>query len=124
MKHLFTPLALAATLAFSAQGFAEQRVEHFKGLPAPDLATAVQNFSEYNDLLAKKLAVAATPESMAEVHTLTYTLEIALEKINQEVAALAETLEEIHIASETAEPEVMTAKGKEYLQVTRELAKL
>ncbi len=61
---------------------------------------------------------------MAEVHRLTYTIEAALEKISDELEELAETLEEIHIASETVEPETMTAKGKEYLKVTEELKKL
>ena len=125
MKHLFAPLALVISLSFSAQSFAEEeRVQHFKGLPSPDLASAVKNFSEYNDLLTKQLSGEVNPATMAEIHQLTYTLEVALEKINQEVAALADTLEEIHIASETNEPVTMAVKGKEYLQIFAELKKL
>ena len=55
MKHSLSACILAATLAFGAHSFAEERVEHFKGLPSPDLATAVKNFSEYNELLAQQL---------------------------------------------------------------------
>ncbi len=124
MKQIFTSLTLAASLALSAHSLADERVDHFKGLPSPDLATAVKNFTEYNDLLAEQLSGEITPVTMAEVHRLTYTIEAALEKISDELEELAETLEEIHIASETVEPETMTAKGKEYLKVTEELKKL
>lgn len=124
MKHHFSALVVAAGLAFSAHSFAEERVEHFKGLPAPDLATAVKNFSEYNALLAEQLNGELTPLTLHEVHQLTYTLEIALEKINEEVSALADTLEEVHIASETDAPEKLAEEGKKYLQVVEELKKL
>lgn len=124
MKLSFSALAMAATLAFSASSFATDRVEHFKGLPSPDLTTAVKNFSEYNDLLAKQLAGELTPQALAEIHQLTYTLEVALEKIGDEVKALADTLEEVHVASETSEPEKLAEEGKKYMQVVNELKKL
>lgn len=124
MKLSFPALAMAATLAFSVNSFATDRVEHFKGVPSPDLATAVKNFSEYNDLLAKELDGELTPQALAEIHQLTYTLELALEKIGDEVKALADTLEEIHVASETSEPEKLAEEGKKYMQVVNELKKL
>ena len=61
---------------------------------------------------------------MADNHQLTYTLEIALEKINQEMAALADTLEEVHVASETSAPEKLVEEGKKYMQAVAELKKL
>ncbi|NLD15281.1 MAG: hypothetical protein GX665_09385 [Gammaproteobacteria bacterium] len=115
---------MAATLVFSANSFATERIDHFKGLPSPDLATAVKNFSEYNDLLAKQLAGELTPQALAEIHQLTYTLEVALEKIGDEIKALADTLEEVHIASETSAPEKLAEEGKKYMQVVNELKKL
>lgn len=124
MKLSFPALAMAATLAFSANSFATERVEHFKAVPSPDLAAAVKNFSEYNDLLAKQLDGELTPQTLAEIHQLTYTLEVALEKIGDEVKALADTLEEIHVASETSEPEKLAEEGKKYMQVVNELKKL
>lgn len=124
MKLSFSALAMAATLVFSANSFATERIDHFKGLPSPDLATAVKNFSEYNDLLAKQLAGELTPQALAEIHQLTYTLEVALEKIGDEIKALADTLEEVHVASETSEPEKLAEEGKKYMQVVNELKKL
>jgi len=124
MKLSFSALAMAATLVFSANSFATERIDHFKGLPSPDLATAVKNFSEYNDLLAKQLAGELTPQALAEIHQLTYTLEVALEKIGDEIKALADTLEEVHIASETSAPEKLAEEGKKYMQVVNELKKL
>ncbi len=124
MKLRFSALAMAATLAFSANSFATDRVEHFKGVPSPDLATAVKNFSEYNDLLAKELDGELTPQALADIHQLTYTLEVALEKISDEAKALADTLEEIHVASETSELEKLAEEGKKYMQVVSELKKL
>lgn len=124
MKHSLSACILAATLAFGAHSFAEERVEHFKGLPSPDLATAVKNFSEYNELLAQQLNGELTPQVLADIHQLTYTLEIALEKINQEMAALADTLEEVHVASETSAPEKLVEEGKKYMQAVAELKKL
>lgn len=124
MKKILSPLLLGISLAVSTATFAENRTEHFKGLPAPDLATAVKNLSEYNDLLAVQLSGELTPQTLAEVHQLTYTLENALGKINAELANLAETLEEVHIASETAEAQIMASKGREFLQVVDEMKKL
>ncbi len=124
MKHVFTTLALAACVSFSTYSLASERVEHFKGLPAPDLSTAVKNLSEYSDLLEKQLSAEITSNTLGEVHVLTYTLEIALEKINQELAQLADTLEEVHIASETNEPQAMADKGKEFLGVIEQLRQL
>lgn len=124
MKFRLTPLLMATTLAFSTHSFAQERVDHFKGMPSPDLATAVSNFSQYNDKLADKLNGELTPSALAEIHQLTYTLEIALEKIGDEVKALADTLEEVHIASETGQPEKLAEEGKKYMQTVEELKKL
>lgn len=124
MKSTLSTLAMAAALAFSSHSLATERTEHFKGLPSPDLATAVKNFSEYNDLLAKQLDGELTPQALAEIHQLTYTLEVALEKISDEVKALADTLEEVHVASETAAPEKLAQEGRHYLQVVNQLKQL
>lgn len=124
MKQQLSTLAITLALAFSTHSIAQERVDHFKGLPSPDLATAVINFSQYNDKLADKLKGELTPSALAEIHQLTYTLEIALEKISNEVKALADTLEEVHIASETAQPEKLAEEGKKYMQTVEELKKL
>lgn len=58
---------------------------------------------------------------MSTVHELTYTLENALEKITTEFTALAETLEAIHVASETADSATVMTRGREYLSVSRQV---
>jgi len=110
---LFTSLNLGAANA-------EERHEHFKGLPAETLETAVQNFSEYNNRLAAIVAKdELTASDLATIHELTYTLENALEKINDELVALAELLEEVHVASETADGASTVEKGRAYLGTAR-----
>src|SRR5690606_14131897 len=96
-------LILAATLALAplaspawASG-AGERSAHFEGKPSATLAQAVANFSEYNLKLNAILDGKVTDADMAEVHQLTYTLENALKKINEEMSALAGTLEEVHL---------------------------
>lgn len=124
MKHSLSALLMAATLTFTSHSFADERTHHFKGLPSPDLATAVKNFNEYNQLLATHLNNELTPRTLAEIHQLTYTLEIALKKIGAEVAVLTDVLEEVHVASETADPEKLAEEGKKYMQVVQELKNL
>jgi hypothetical protein len=98
------------------------RVEHFEGLPADTLEQAVANFSEYNGKLQAVLDKEdLEAQDLATVHELTYTIENALAKINAELSTLAETLEEVHIASETADIETVKTKGSEYLSVATEV---
>lgn len=118
IKRLLTPWALCALLlAPGAQ--ASERPSHYQGLPADTLEQAVQNFSEYNrklaDLLAREQLSAA---DLGTVHELTYTLENALEKIRSELESAAETLEEVHVASETGNTETVAGKGREYLSIS------
>ncbi|RKT44222.1 DUF6746 family protein [Thiocapsa rosea] len=115
---------VAALLVGMAAGASAQtdRVEHFKGLPADTLEQAVANFSEYNGKLRAILDKGDLEgQDLATVHELTYTLETALAKINAELTALAETLEEVHIASETADIDTVKTKGREYLSVAAEV---
>ncbi|MDZ7840687.1 MAG: DUF6746 family protein [Gammaproteobacteria bacterium] len=117
MKALIPTLVLliaAGTLQ------ADERVDHFEGLPAETLTEAVANFSEYNDRLEAVLNRGdLSPADLAEVHELTYTLENALQKINAEFTALADTLEKVHLASESSEPDTVAARGRAYLETAR-----
>lgn len=101
---------------------ADDRPEHFKGEPAPDLKTAVANFSSYNQQLADLLAQDELgPQDLAKVHELSYTLENALEKINEETDSMAVTLEEVHLGSETNDPERVRENGATYLEAAQTL---
>lgn len=114
--------AVAALLAFGSATLADDRPSHYEGLSADDLQTAVKNFSTYNAkleaLLAKKHL---TPEDLAAIHEMTYTLENALGRITTEFAALEESLEEVHQASEHADAESVQEHGARYLDKSRKI---
>ncbi|WP_193074540.1 DUF6746 family protein [Pseudomonas sp. FME51] len=122
--RLFAGIIALSLSATSWAGNEPERPAHFKGEPADTLQQAVTNLSEYNTKLDELLAKdELTPMDMHEVHQLTYTLENALQKIQADLADTAEVLEEVHIASETGKPGVVTEKGQAYLQTTRILVK-
>lgn len=123
MKNMIKSVVLAASLAVAGGAVAEERPDHFKGHAAPDLATAVAHFSEYNNRLEKALAGDLTGADIATIHELTYTLENALEKINNDLEELAETLEKVHVASETADRDVLKKAGPAYLSTARSVIK-
>ena len=96
------------------------RADHFEGKSADTLAEAVANMSEYNEQLAAILAQEALiPQDMHNVHQLTYTLENALERIRAEVVELADVLETVHLASETADTDAVLESGAVYLDTAR-----
>jgi hypothetical protein len=116
-------LSVALLGCCAAVAFAQtDRVEHFKGLPAETLEQAVENFSVYNGRLQEVLDKGTlTAEDLATVHELTYTLENALAKIDTELTTLAETLEEVHLASEAADIGRVETAGQAYLSGARVL---
>lgn len=114
--------AVAASLLIAVPVLASDS-GHFKGQPANTLEQAVTNFSEYNNKLEKVLAGDLTPEAMNEVHQLTYTLENALQKLDDEIDALEETLEKVHKASERADQDTVRSAGEQYLSNSRKIVK-
>ena len=129
MKKLI--VAVAVALAFGAAGLvspavasgAAETVQHYKGKPAETLPQAVANFSEYNRKLKALLDGPVTDADMAEVHQLTYTLENALKKINEEMAGLADTLEKVHQASEKLDRDAVIEHGRAYLSVSGQVVR-
>jgi len=120
MKRLSALITILVASCFINLAVAD-RIDHFKGKPADTLQEAVANFSEYNHKLEGILNGELTNEALTEIHELTYTLENALEKINEELTRLADTLEEVHVATEQYDPDVVLSKGQEYLSVAREV---
>ena len=114
------PAVIAATialLAFVPTAFASgagEPVRHYKGEPAKTLPEAVKNFSEYNAKLEALLKGNVSDAAMADVHELTYTLELTKR---------AETLEKLHQASEKLDREGVIQHGDEYLSVSRQVIK-
>jgi len=109
-------LALGGALAVTAQ----EAVDHYEAKPSETLEEAVANFSEYNGLLADVLAKEElTGSDMERVHELTYTLEVALAKINATMEDLPATLESLHLASEAHNPAEVRGVGGAYLEVAQ-----
>ncbi len=123
MKNVIKGAVLAVSLAVAGGAMADDRPDHFKGLESPDLQTAVANFSEYNKRLEKALSGELTDADLMKIHELTYTLENALEKINDDLEDLADTLEEVHIASETFKRDELKKVAPQYLETSRQIIK-
>ncbi|TVS13812.1 MAG: hypothetical protein EA419_00780 [Wenzhouxiangella sp.] len=120
LSHLFVAALLLLIMASLAM--ASERADHFEGKPADTLEEALANFSTYNARLAEIIAGDQLDTlAVFEVHQLTYTLENALEKIREELAELAEVLEEVHVASEHNDGETVQARGRVYLKTARTL---
>ncbi len=118
-SRLKTGLAIATlTLALPAMAAGPA---HFKGEPAHTLEQAMTNLATYNDRLAQVLAGDLTPEALHQVHQLTYTLENALERLDDEIDDIAERLEAVHQASEHAAPDTVKEQGAQYLSKSRPL---
>lgn len=115
MKKILT-LASAALLMIAGTAQADDRPSHFKGEASPSWEVAVTNLTEYNERLAKLVSKdELTAEDLNQVHQLTYTLENALERMEDEIEDIAETLEKVHVASETNQPDTVKKEGEKYL---------
>ncbi|MDI5891123.1 DUF6746 family protein [Halomonas rhizosphaerae] len=121
MKHLLCAALCTGLLATPI--LAEEKPgTHFEGEPSDSLAEAVANFSKYNQELADLLAKdELTRREIGEIHILTYSLENALEKIEEDVEEMAEVLEEVHLGSETSNVERVRSNGEIYLESARTL---
>lgn len=123
MKRAILSLpVLFALLTIPPLSPAEERPDHFKGLPAETLEEAVGNFSEYNGRLEEILSSEElSAADLSAIHELTYTLENALGKINEELTALADVLEEVHLASEHNGYDDVRRHGRQYLDISRRI---
>lgn len=126
MKKSLAALTALTLLTFAPGAYATeagQRYEHFKGKASSTLPEAVHNFSEYNAKLDAVLKGKVDDDAMQEVHQLTYTLENALAKINKELAALSDKLEQVHQASERLDRDAVLKQGRDYLTVSRQIVR-
>lgn len=123
MKSSVLVLGCVALIASSFAISALERPDHFKGKEAKTLAEAVVNFKEANQRFAQLQSAKLTPEAMAEIHQLTYSMEVALEKIHQETAQLKVVLEEVHVASEKMDVSTVQQQGALYLKNATTLVK-
>ncbi|ROU01101.1 DUF6746 family protein [Histidinibacterium lentulum] len=118
LKYLL-PATLAAALAGP---LAADEIDHYAAEPSETFAEAVANFNDYNARVSAILEKDdLTVADMEEIHQYTYTLEIALAKINETLTELPATLEEVHLASEDGDPAVLRDLADTYLQTAMEL---
>jgi len=114
--HLFTACAAGAALSLvmTAQAVADE-VEHYYAETSETVEEALRNFVDYNgkvrDVLSRETLSVADLE---EIHEYTYTIEVALAKMNEEFGALAATLEELHLATEDHDEEVVRGIAETY----------
>ena len=111
------PLLLGVGVTKTIAHGDDERIDHYEAKESATLEEAVANFSTYNKKLAEVLA---RPEldsnDFEEIHQLTYTLENALARIREDLGGLADTLEELHLASEDHTLEKTRTTGETYLK--------
>jgi hypothetical protein len=120
MRIYLLPLTLTAALMSPTMVFAEN-VQHYQAKSSDTLEQAVINFNDSNGRLEALLAGDLDGSDLAQIHELTYTLENALEKIQTESGAMAESLEEVHQASERSDAQAVRQHGVAYLDAARKL---
>jgi len=114
-KRITASLLLSALIVSSVN--ADERPDHFSGEASESLDQALANFTETNGRVADILAQdEISMTDMAAIHELTYTLENALERIDDEYDALEDQLEALHKASEGADSDRARALGGTYLE--------
>lgn len=113
---------IALGCVLSGHAHAEEGVTHYEALPSETLEQALDNFITYNAKVADVLAREdLSVQDMEEIHEYTYTLEIALARINEELGALPVALERLHIASEGDNTHELRAVGEVYLETASKL---
>lgn len=112
---------VASGVASTANASEDERYDHFEGDTSPTIEAALANLVEYNQKLQEAMEGGLTPQEMAEIHQMTYTLENALKRLDEELEATAASLEEVHLASETMQGEVVSEQGRAYLEKVQKI---
>ncbi|RTE85977.1 hypothetical protein EYQ95_10265 [Lysobacter sp. N42] len=99
----------------------DERYDHFEGSESPTIEAALANLVEYNQKLQEAMEGGLTPQEMADIHQMTYTLENALKRLDEELEATAASLEEVHLASETMQGEIVSEQGRAYLEKVQKI---
>ncbi|MEM7053157.1 MAG: DUF6746 family protein [Pseudomonadota bacterium] len=117
MKTSFAISCLATALLLAVSARADERPDHYEGEASETLQQAFANFAETNKRIAGILAQKeVTMADLAKIHELSYTLENALERIDDEYDELADQLEALHLASEGADIVYARGLGQAYLE--------
>ena len=120
LKHL--AVACVVVLSMNAPAMADKNYQHFESKPATNLRMALCNLVQYNEKLGPLLEKdSPSALDLSKVHELSYTLENALIQLQSDLKQMALDLEDVHLASESMNAEVVKAKGAAYLQATTTL---
>jgi hypothetical protein len=100
------------------------RAQHFEGKPAKTLDQALSNLRKANKQMETLLAKdELSSDDMNQIHKLSYTMENAMARLDEELEGMANDLEWVHKASERLDEKTIRAKGGAYLKATGELTK-
>lgn len=123
MKNL-TLIALTLCFGLSAAALADdddEMYQHYKPEKSENLQQAIKNLNKYNATLNELISGDLDAQDQAKIHELTYTLEVALERLDDELDKAAEQLEEVHLGSESMDKERITENGKKYLKTLQKI---
>lgn len=111
--------SLPASIAHADSGSSQnERVEHYQAMPADTLEQAVANLRSHHQHLQRLTDKGQlTDEDLVHVHELTYTLEVAMERLVLELTRAADVLEEVHVGSETMDENRVRDNAARYLSV-------
>ena len=105
-----------ALLIWTTPALSQDRIDHFPSQTPETMEQAVAFFNDYNQRLASLLSQEELSlRDLATIHEWTYTLENSLEYLRDQLARLADSLEDLHVASETADIAGTQAQGQRYL---------
>jgi len=109
---------LMTSIGLSQSVTAQDRPDHYQGEAVSTLSQAVVQLEKYNAELEQLVAGELSPNAMAKIHELTYSIEVALAKVNDEFAQAAVDLEEVHLGSEELNSDRVQENAKAYLERT------
>ncbi|TQV73122.1 hypothetical protein FLL45_16850 [Aliikangiella marina] len=110
-------LAVAGVVLTCATGFVHaEQVRHFAGKEVADYSQALAVLKSHNHQLKLLLSQKRlTKADLEQIHQMTYTMENAYQKMQQELTSTAEALEALHLASEGESSEKARELAKNYV---------
>ena len=117
-------LAAIPAAAQDAAAAPDTAIPHYTGEPAETTGQALANFLYFNARVRDVLAMDDIEDyDIERIHEYTYSLEIALAKLNDDLSRLAVTLENLHLASETYDAEMVRAIASVYFATADSLGR-
>ncbi|ADN76276.1 hypothetical protein Fbal_2073 [Ferrimonas balearica DSM 9799] len=116
------PVVFLVCSAVSFGAIASSEYQHFKAIPSETLTEAICNLQRHQPMLAELVnQPEMSAEDMVKIHELTYTLEMALQRIEVELEQAEEQLERVHVGSERMAKDDVKANASAYLATLKPL---